>query len=277
MVRITTIIDNSLHPTNSDLHAEHALSFMIEHDGECHIVDVGKSDKTVSNLQALNLNKTPKSIILSHHHNDHTGALKLFAKRYPSTKIYAHPLALDHQFISLKNPHTPQNISTDTATLHNNNNFIPTTVSQYITPQIALICDFAHNHTKPLANNHLHICDYNNNIVRDSFDHEIAVAIITSKGLVIISSCSHNGAQNIIDTCAKFTGKSPVAFIGGMHIVDSFETPTQIDNITRNIFTSYPDLTICTGHCTSKYVVKQMQTLYPTKVKHLHSGFVFEL
>lgn len=277
MVRITTIIDNSLNPQNPDLHAEHALSFMIELDGECHIVDVGKSRKTLLNLQALNLNNLPTNIILSHHHNDHTGAINLFTELYTEAKIHAHPLALDHQFLSLKNPNTPQNISTDTTLLHGNPNFVHTTENQYITPKIALICNFPNRHHKPLANKHLYCCDHGNIIQKDSFDHEIAIAISTAKGLVIISSCSHNGAQNIIDACVDFTGKVPVSFIGGMHLVDSFETHSQVEVIAQNLFTSYPELSVYTGHCTAQSVIKQMQILYPTRVKYLHSGFVFEL
>ena len=277
MVRITTIIDNSPNQSLPNLHAEHALAFMVQIDQTHFIVDVGRSEKTIQNLEMLGLSDEPHSIVLSHHHNDHTGALNHFVDSFPNARIYCHPFALDHKFISLKNPILPQNLSTDPTLLCGNINYFPITRNRFIADQIALVNKFVSYHHKPLANKHLTMSGRDEKLYKDDFTHELAVAITTPKGLVIISSCSHCGVQNIVESCQKFTNQTPVAFIGGMHLAENQESDKQIETITRNLFAAFPEIYLYPGHCTSHNAIKQMQLLYPNRVKQLHSGFVFEM
>ena len=41
----------------------------------------------------------------------------------------------------------------------------------------------------------------------DDFDEEVALAIDTNKGLVIVSGCSHTGILNIVNSIQERSGK----------------------------------------------------------------------
>ena len=87
--------------------------------------------------------------------------------------------------------------------------------------------------------------------VRDDFSHEIALAFVTEKGLVIVSCCSHHGALNTIASCMEFTGCNTLhAYIGGLHFVDSPEVETETTSFINDWLTLYPNAYLYTGHCT---------------------------
>ena len=85
----------------------------------------------------------------------------------------------------------------------------------------------------------------------DPFDHEIALAFVTEKGLVIVSCCSHHGALNTIASCMEFTGCNTLhAYVGGLHFVDSPEVEAETTSFISDWLTLYPNAHLYTGHCT---------------------------
>ena len=61
----------------------------------------------------------------------------------------------------------------------------------------------------------------------DDFDEEVALAIDTNKGLVIVSGCSHTGILNIVNSIQERSGKKVYAVIGGFHLLDASEEKIQ--------------------------------------------------
>ena len=58
---------------------------------------------------------------------------------------------------------------------------------------------------------------------KDSFTDEIAVALDTEKGLVVIVGCSHPGIMNILKTIEKRSGKKICGIVGGTHLMEADE------------------------------------------------------
>ncbi len=58
---------------------------------------------------------------------------------------------------------------------------------------------------------------------KDSFTDEIAVALDTEKGLVVIVGCSHPGIMNILRTIEKRSGKKICGVVGGTHLMEADE------------------------------------------------------
>jgi 7,8-dihydropterin-6-yl-methyl-4-(beta-D-ribofuranosyl)aminobenzene 5'-phosphate synthase len=81
------------------------------------------------------------------------------------------------------------------------------------------------------------------------WDDQAVVCQVKGKGLVVLSSCSHAGAINVIRHALRLTGaESVLAFIGGFHLTGGlFEAiiPRTIDELTA----IYPEI-IVPGHCT---------------------------
>ena len=86
---------------------------------------------------------------------------------------------------------------------------------------------------------------------------EIAVAIETEKGIVVVCGCSHPGLDTIIDTIAK-RGKI-YAILGGFHGFDKLEKLQEVELVIP-----------C--HCTKKK--KEILAKYPKNSKECYSGLV---
>ena len=106
--------------------------------------------------------------------------------------------------------------------------------------------------------------------VRDDFSHEIALCFVTPKGLVIVSSCSHHGALNTIQSCMEFTGCNTLhAYIGGLHFVDSPEVEAETTSFINDWLTLYPNAHLYTGHCTCP----RAATMLKAHIPHCHTFY----
>ena len=56
---------------------------------------------------------------------------------------------------------------------------------------------------------------------KDSFTDEIAVALDTEQGIVVIVGCSHPGIMNILRTIEKRSGKKICGVVGGTHLMEA--------------------------------------------------------
>jgi 7,8-dihydropterin-6-yl-methyl-4-(beta-D-ribofuranosyl)aminobenzene 5'-phosphate synthase len=81
------------------------------------------------------------------------------------------------------------------------------------------------------------------------WDDQAVVCHLKGKGLVILSSCSHASAINIIHHAQRMTGVDHIhAFVGGLHLSgDIFENIVQ--KTVRELARISPDI-IVPGHCT---------------------------
>ena len=72
---------------------------------------------------------------------------------------------------------------------------------------------------------------------------------VRGKGLVVLSSCSHSGAINILRHVRRVTGIDHIhAFIGGRHLTGGRFEPI-IPETIANLTDLAPDLVV-PGHCT---------------------------
>lgn len=161
--------------------------------------------------------------------------------------------------------------------------FKPIEQNTWISPGIALVFPTCSNYPTPLGNKYLYTDESTNRrigdflgpstssgTVKDDFSHEIALAFVTSKGLVIVSCCSHHGALNTIASCMEFTGCNTLhAYIGGLHFVDSPEVEAETTSFINDWLTLYPNAYLYTGHCTCP----RAATLLKTHIPHCHTFY----
>ncbi len=82
----------------------------------------------------------------------------------------------------------------------------------------------------------------------DDFAHEQSLVLETDKGLVILNSCSHGGAANIINEVkSTFPDKKVYGLIGGLHLFNKSEA--EIREAAAKIRDTGIEY-VCTGHCT---------------------------
>jgi 7,8-dihydropterin-6-yl-methyl-4-(beta-D-ribofuranosyl)aminobenzene 5'-phosphate synthase len=170
--------------------------------------------------------------------------------------------------------------------------FKPIEQNTWLTPHIALVHPTCNLYPKPLGNKYLTVVEGqsttsttkrlntnspNHRITaspsrseNDPFLHEIALCFVTSKGLVIISCCSHHGALNTIASCMEFTGCNTLhAYIGGLHFVDSPQVEAETTSFIGDWLTLYPNAHLYTGHCTCPRAATMLKALIP----HCHTFY----
>ena len=164
--------------------------------------------------------------------------------------------------------------------------FKPIEQNTWISPGIALVHPTCNLYPKPLGNKYLTVVEgqkskvasqrFNDSAIQpeqseiDPFLHEIALAFVTEKGLVIVSCCSHHGALNTIASCMEFTGCNTLhAYIGGLHFVDSPEVEAETTSFIGDWLRLYPNAHLYTGHCTCPKAAALLKAHLP----HCHTFY----
>jgi 7,8-dihydropterin-6-yl-methyl-4-(beta-D-ribofuranosyl)aminobenzene 5'-phosphate synthase len=191
--------------------AEHGLSFLIEAD-ETVLFDTGSTDVFSYNAKIMNIDlREIKTIVLSHGHDDHTGGLM----HLQGQKIICHPDTFLKRY--RKTNHTELGIRWSEEEIRSRfeleTSCEPVKISEqiYFLGEIPRITDFESQTTSFVKT------DGSDDFVKD----DSGLAIVTSKGLVIVSGCAHSGICNLTAHARNVSGIDKVHLvIGGFHLAN---------------------------------------------------------
>jgi len=274
---IKILIDNNPNLTNLKLVTEHGFALTFSYEGKNWLYDTGLSGDFVDNAALLQVNlKDIDYLVFSHGHKDHTGGLKRFLAYNKKATIIASPLIVRQEYYSLRHKN-PKEISTDQSLLKHNAHFMSVSSSQWLTPTIAIVQNTCDVYPKPKANNTLMI-KKENGLYNDSFKHEYSLCIVKDNALVVLSACSHNGVLNILQSCRTFCKIDTVStFIGGMHLLDDYESEKEIQTFSEEVKKEYPQLKLYSGHCTGKKQMKLLKKHLGESFDSFYSGWSLEI
>lgn len=109
----------------------------------------------------------------------------------------------------------------------------------------------------------------------DAFTHEQSLVFDTPKGMVVFNSCSHGGADNIInEIAATFPDKKIYAIIGGFHLY--LTSDEDVKKFAKRVKKTGIEKVV-TGHCTGEKAYEILKKELGNKVEQMHSGLVIEL
>ena len=270
-MKATVLVDNI---SSASLCGEWGLSIYIEYNDINILLDTG-----ASSLFSKNAKKLDKDIdkvdyaVLSHAHYDHSDGMKTFFENNDKAKFYLRESCAENCYkrvwIINKYIGLPKGI------LEKYKERIEYTTGDYIiTEGVTLLPHKTPNLDKIGQKNKMYIKTKQGWKI-DDFSHEQSIVIKTDKGLVIFNSCSHGGADNIINEVKQtYPDQEIYALIGGFHIFR--RTEEEVRQLAQNIKkTGIKE--IYTGHCTGNASYKVLKEELGDMVHQLKVGLEIEI
>jgi 7,8-dihydropterin-6-yl-methyl-4-(beta-D-ribofuranosyl)aminobenzene 5'-phosphate synthase len=216
---------------------------------------------------------------LSHNHTDHAGGLDTLLGYQPNIKIYAKKAVLTGFFKKAGVFRVPVGLSADyfekraeNFVLFNNFQQLPDTDGLFL---MSNECFEPHFEDKTL------LMKKDGKAVADDYSHELFMVVFPSgepeDGIVVISSCSHSGVVNILNTVRNTWEGAPIlGFVGGIHLtanggrklLASFE---EIEKIAAEIKAmDIGQIYVC--HCTGQKGYERLKLHLGDQVQYLRAG-----
>lgn len=264
--KMTVIVDNVAH---SELAGEWGLSILVEYGGKNILVDAGASPLFAANMEKLGLDMAAVDYaVLSHAHYDHANGMIRFFQGNDRAKFYVQQAAQEdyygkrlcfRRYIGM-----PRGVLTDYA-----GRIVQVSGKYELLPGAYLL-----SHTTPgLAAIGARERMYRRTAQGwrpDDFAHEQSLVLETDKGLVIINSCSHGGAVNIIREVREAFPDRPVyGIIGGFHLYN--KKPAEVRAVARELEATGVSY-VCTGHCTRERACDILEQELGDKLHRLRCG-----
>ena len=246
-LKITALVENT---ASGNLKAVHGLSFYIETPKHKILFDLGPNNTVFENAKKKNIDLSAvDTVIISHGHFDHGGALKEFLKANDSAKVYIQKTAFE--------PHYSKalffriNIGLNKSVM-NNPNVVLLDGDCVIGEELSLFVSKVPDTLRSDANKALLT-----GRIPDDFRHEQNLLIKCEK-TVLITGCGHSGVISILKSVP---GAKPDYCIGGFHVynpVNRKAVPVgQLEALSDSL-NDYGDIEFYTCHCTGTKAYKYL-------------------
>lgn len=267
-MKITVLTENRYCENNCI--NEDGLAIYIETDGNKLLLDSGITDAFLKNAKTLGVNLDEVNIIaLSHGHWDHGNGLKYLNNR---KTLILHPECYTKRY-SLRRNMEYAGINESREELAEKFDLIETKEPYKIFENVWFLGEINRKSEVPVKNLPTVLENEKTDYLYDDCG---GVVVKSENGIVVFSSCSHSGIDNIIEQAKRITDENRVvAVIGGFHL-------KEIDSYTDRIIQYFKDNRVQTaymGHCTSDTVIEYFkeQLSGVTQVEKLFSGAKFEI
>jgi 7,8-dihydropterin-6-yl-methyl-4-(beta-D-ribofuranosyl)aminobenzene 5'-phosphate synthase len=278
-MRILTLIENTRN--TKKLYAEHGLSFYVEINGKTILVDAGASDKFIRNAAKMRADlQSLDAAVISHNHYDHTGGLEALLKIKPDIKVFARKDVAGNYYRKIG----PFNIvicwNKHFLNRHRDNFVLFTNFQEVCEDFYVMGCE-VFNEDNMLRDKRL-LKKENRRYTPDDFKHEIfAIAFphgsyteaARAKGCVVISSCSHSGIVNILETVRLTWPESPViGVVGGFHLQNVPGVNEAYIKHTANELSRLSEGCVYTCHCTGVKAYERLKSYMGDQIQTLRTG-----
>lgn len=253
--------------------AEHGFACLVQTSSGTWLFDTGSGEMLLANMTALEHDPLRiDSVILSHGHYDHCGGLLPLLKHVGPRPVHAHSQIFSkrfwqgqHEVRTISLPYSRDDLESAGAAFAFHDTLTELAKGLYFSGVIPRCTPFE------TGDPHLvrHAAD-GESLVADEFADDAAVAIETSKGLVILLGCAHAGLVNTLEYFRRELDNRHVhAIIGGTHL-----GPASDDQFAATVdYLSSLDFDrLGVSHCTGQIRSAQLYSQFPGKVFFANVG-----
>ena len=253
-MKITALVENQ---SNSSVKAKHGLSLYIETTNNKILFDVGPDDTLFENSEILGIDLLEiDTLVISHGHYDHGGALEQFLKYNHGAKVYVQRKAFDKYYS--KTLFKKKNIGLDPQ-LKSNPRIVLLDGDYTISEDLILFTTPTIEKYKSTANKTLY-----SESGRDDFSHEHSLMILGETN-VLIMGCGHAGVVNILEKAMmKY---DPEVCVGGFHLWNPTKKKTVPGKLLEGISQELTKTNIryytchCTGQEAYQYLSQRLKNM----------------
>lgn len=257
---------------------EHGFACLVKMQDGIWLFDTGSGETLLANLVALEHDAHQiDGVILSHGHYDHSGGLLPLLKAVGARPVYAHSQVFGERFWQGKHeqrdislPYKRRDLESAGACFKFMNTFTELASGLYFSGAIPRI--------SPLESGDSHLVRRSSDheaLVCDDFLDDAALAIETSKGLVILLGCAHAGLINTVEHFRNKLDKPRIhAIVGGTHLgpASDAQFKATLDYLTHLDFDR-----LGVSHCTGQLRSAQLYARFPNKVFFANVGTTVEV
>ena len=253
---------------------EWGLSIWIDHEGRSLLLDTGSSGRFVENAKRMGVAlETVQLGVLSHAHYDHANGMDAFFGVNDHARFYLRAGAAErcygkkgwrYHYNGIRSGLLKQYAGRITYVEGNYALFPGAWLIPHSTPELGRIA----------ARSGLYV-RRGLRMSPDDFSHEQSLVLETDRGLVVFSSCSHAGPDNIVaEVRAALPGRRIYALIGGLHLYKL--TDDEVRALAGRILETGVER-IYTGHCTGERGYAVLREVLGEGVQQLYTGMEIEV
>lgn len=265
-MKVTVLVDNI---GNNGLPGEWGLSFYIEYKDQRILLDAGQTGLFAENAEKLGICLAEADYaVLSHAHYDHADGMPVFFEENKRANLYLKESCGENCYDRKEGRMKYIGIKRGILEKYKDR-IIRVSGNLEIGDGVWLISHSVKSRKKAGEQEHMYLKE-ENGWTADLFMHEQSLVFETESGVVIFNSCSHGGADNIInEVSAVFPGRQIRAMIGGFHLYNKPE------EYVRRFAEKVRDTgveTIYTGHCTGEEGYRILRDVLGNRVHQLETG-----
>lgn len=272
-MKIKMLVENT--SISTKYQKRHGLSLYIETKSHKLLFDLGPDDSFLKNAKKLQVDIAAiDTVVISHGHYDHGGALKTFLEHNQTATIYVQKDAFEphySKFAFLK-----FFVGLDAA-LKNHERIVLVDTILSIDNELLIFSGVTEKALLPQGNQAL-LTKRNGNYIQDDFLHEQHLLVHDHGFTALFAGCSHSGILNIIEKALTYTDTIDYV-VAGLHLFNPVSRKVEHADFISQIALKLKkyNMNYYTCHCTGQKAFQMLKKELNEQMHYLSTGEIIDI